>query len=501
MSKKNTLIKIANKIGYSGKKIDINTEKEIANVIISPPNDVADIYHIYELFGKDYNPGTFKLAERGNKPKFLFDENILNYKEWVFDKVENELRLLSKIPEGKIKIEEYGETNLREDLYYILQFRISEKIRLQDIICNQEYSDIFRRIITVLLTGDILKTYDTHKEFNHLGRQVAIPVLKMTENYDLYERLKQSISSGLIGMDLKDEIAATSPLSRRGIIPLKKMQKIEDKVNFVKEELEKRIDQSLAIDFWNDYEIDVLNSRDKIIIAWFTDDYIPTIFEMKFIEEQLCYNDKLTVYIIPRRLKYGNDAGYADIIDLIQEPIFSRLKKFFSKDQIHICSTGPDMGTFNGFRISKEVAKILFSSDVVVITGARSYEMVQGIRKLTYFSGIAVCRKYTESVTGVDMDSGSSIFVRQDPGVPSFWDFKAREWRRMSLENGKSIPVARMTTLDYTRAIKSNNYKVILNLFDNNRNKANMWMLKKAKEQDVTFAEVINCINGGICFG
>ena len=494
-NKKGTLARVAERIGYMGIREGGDIEKRVADLILSPPKDVAETSDILELFGHDYEPGTFKLSERKNSPGFLFDEPISNYRDWVFDKVEHELRLLSSIPEMNACIETYGSLLLlKEDVYNVLHFRVSKDLELHDCVYNQEYSDVFRRIITLLLKGKVFQEYHTHKEFNRLGYQVAIPILRATSDYDLCDRLKQSISSGLIGIDMKDEVAATSPLSRKGIIALMKMESIDGKIDYVRSELDRCIKQGLAIDFLAEYENEVLNSKSRVNLAWFTDDYIPTIFEMKFIEEQLKFNERLKVYIIPRRFRYGNDASYSDVQELIKEPVFQGLQDFLAKNRLHICSSGPDMGTLNGFRISSELAKILFLCNIVIVTGARSYEMAQGIRKLAYFSGIAVCRRYTESITGIDMDSGASIFVRQDPGVPSFSDFRAREWRRILTDKGKSIPVAGMTTKDYARAIRSSNYGIILNRFNNNRYQANLWILGKAKEQGITFAQVIESV-------
>lgn len=473
---------------------DLNPESDIeyqvAQKIISTPIDCASDSDIEKLFGENYTPGTFMLSERKLKPAFLFDEPILDYQKWVFHSTKNEIKLLSKLSTMNKSIKEYGEDNLQTDLYHILHFKLKPNSELHDVIANQEYSDIFRRIITYLLMGNIRDTYDTHAEFNALGRIIAIPVVEKTINYNLYQRLIQSIASGLIGMDIKDEIAATSPLSCTGIIPLRPHKTIDDKILFIQKELEKKIKKRLVINFWNDYCQEIINSKTIINLTWFSDDYIPTIFEMKFLEEQLLYNKNLRITLIPRRSIYGNDASYSNVMDLLEEPIFQNLNHFYLQKRFFVSDKGPDMGTFNGKRISKEVAEILFNSNAVVITGARSYEMAQGVNKNTYFSGIAVCRRYTETVSGISMNSGELIFIRQDPQIHSFYDFKARVSRR-KIEKDQEIPVARMTAWEFAKAIQSSRFKQILKNYKQNRIDATKQIFQLAQKNNRTFSEEI----------
>jgi len=82
----------------------------------------------------------------------------------------------------------------------------------------------------------------------------------------------------------------------------------------------------MAIDYWEDYETQVLQAKSPKLIV-FTDDYIETIFDLKFVERQLDYNSNLRVCLIPRARRYGNDASYTDVIRLLEEPVFRSLKR------------------------------------------------------------------------------------------------------------------------------------------------------------------------------
>ena len=98
VSKIDTLTRLMGKTSAKTTRDSSEFEREIARRIIALPSDVADGTSVEELFGRDYDPGTFMLSERESNPAFLFDEDIQEYKEWVFHKVDTELRLLSRIP-------------------------------------------------------------------------------------------------------------------------------------------------------------------------------------------------------------------------------------------------------------------------------------------------------------------------------------------------------------------------------------------------------------------
>jgi hypothetical protein len=103
--------------------------------------------------------------------------------------------------------------------------------------------------------------------------------------------------------------------------------------------------------------------------------------------------------------------------------------------------------------MSSEVASILLASDLVDVRGARNYETMQGLLKKIYF-GFAVCREISESITGLDAESGALVFIRQDQGVASFKGFRKRNQRTKISKFGRRYGLAEMTALEYAKHIK-----------------------------------------------
>lgn len=465
-------------------------EEFLARYILSKPENVEDESKLKKFLGEFYQPGTFILSEREQNPGFLFDEKIKDFEQWLVSKIDSEINMLIRNESLKKDIDEYGRNILAFDAKNIVKFKVDNKKRLCDCITNQEYSDVFRKIIIFLLRGNNYETFSLFDDFNFIGRKLSLQILEDTRGYTLYERLKQSISSGLIGLDLKDDITTTSELGENGIIPIKSYTSYHERFISTKMLLEKKVLQPLGIDAWKEYRNEVLDTEKAKLLTWMTDDYIPTIFEMKFIEEQLIYKKNLTVVIVPRRGFYSNDADYTHILTLLNEDLFTNLHSFYLQKRFKISKYGMDLGAFNGFRITKQLFELLEKTDVLVITGARSFEMAQGLNKNVYFSGIAVCRKYTESVTGINMQSGSSVFLKQVKKLPTFYNFKAREWRRFGVGKA-SFPVAEYTAKEYLETLRSGEYNYILSKFDFDEEAATSWILEQAEKNKLNILEII----------
>lgn len=403
-----------------------------------------------KICGPNYSHGTFLVADRMHKNSFLFDEMQESFEQWVNNAISDEIMRLSKNPDFRNKMTLYGRENLIHDSYSILFFHNEQGMILAELISNQEYSDFFRRILLFLLYGDANYEINTYKDFNNLGYKLIPKVLERGK-YSLKQRLCQSIYSGLIGMDIKDELAATSPLSLEKIIRLKTNDSDEDKIDRIFKCLNSvALPAEIDIDSWDSFEKNIVNSASLVKVCWFTDDYIPTMFEMKFIEELLLSNSNIIMTLIPRVQSYSNDATYHDVEELLRLPIYDRLRLLYLNNRFSICHYGMDMGTFNGKRLSRECANIVNECDYIVIAGARSYEMGQGINKHCYFTGIAICRTYSETVTGICKDDGAIVFVEQMAGEKSFTDFKKRAWRRKYCKkHNRWFPVAGFTTREY----------------------------------------------------
>ena len=269
-------------------------------------------------------------------------------------------------------------------------------------------------------------------------------IIRITKHYNFRERLFQSIASGMIGMDIKESNISTAPLSLESSLSI-----TENNVSQIVDQLNAYISNTskIGIDCFQDYYNEVILGH-NLHVTWFTDDYIETIFEMKFIEEQMDFNKTLSFTVVPRYDSYSNDASYYDILDFLELDELKGLKKYYKTGRFNVCRDGMDISTIDFYRMSYELYKIMQISDICVISGARAFEMTQGLKKDVFYTGIAVCKSYTESITGFSRNSGKLIFLHQSIGERSFDGFKDRAWRRIQDDN-ETIPVARITAKEY----------------------------------------------------
>lgn len=428
----------------------LGSESEVIIEIMKSPYQRLTEEDYIKICGPNYSIGTFLIADRMHENNFLFDETQQSFEQWFNNVVSGEIMQLSKNSDFCSRLMKYGKENLMNDAYTILFFHNENGKILAELITNQEYSDFFRRILLFLVYGNANYEINTYKDFNNIGYRLIPKVLEQGK-YSLKQRLCQSIYSGLIGMDIKDELAATSPLSPEKIIRLKTNDSDEEKIARIFESLNNVATLAeLDIDSWDSFEQNVVNSPTLVKLCWFTDDYIPTMFEMKFIEELLLSNSNIIVTLIPRVQSYSNDATYRDVEELLLLPVYQQLRMLNLSNRFNISHYGMDMGTFNGKRLSKQCACIVDECDYVIIAGARSYEMGQGINKHCYFTGIAICRTYSETVTGICKDDGAIVFVEQMAGEKSFRHFKERAWKRKYCKkHNRWFPVAGFTTQEY----------------------------------------------------
>ena len=424
---------------------DSEIEHEIVEYLLSTPYDVASEEQINEFVSKNYCPGLFYITERKEKPAFLLEENQYSYEEWIFKRFASDLEQIQNNSSLSSLIANIGGTEIIVAYcLQILTFKTHEGLTLEQYIINQEYSDFFRRIIVFLITGNPFYIVNNNFEFNELGKKLVTTILKSTVNYSLEDRLFQSIASGMLGMDIKEKNIHTAPINLDSNLTLK-----EDHLDDTIKQLEAYIHSphKIGINCFPEFYQEVIQGN-HLSISWFTDDYIETMFELKLIEELLIINGSLKFTIIPRYDSYSNDASYHDILDMLQLHEFARLHTFYEKGRLIICRNGMDISSVDFRRMSSELYAILKETDICVISGARAFEMTQGLKCKTYYTGIAVCKSYTETITGFSKKNGTLIFLKQDPGDRSFFGFKERH-TRFFVDGTDSIHVSTFTAKEY----------------------------------------------------
>jgi uncharacterized protein with ATP-grasp and redox domains len=451
--------KVVSKLTSSG-HIDpqAQSREEIENIlvqlILGIPDNVAKRDDIVTLFSADYEPGTFMIGEIKDLPDFFPIGAKLGYDRWIRQEIRNDLQrikiVLAQKTHPRLPLNETSLQYIEQEVIEILDHQLRDGSRLCDQIPLQEYTDVFRRIILLLLTGNPNVEINTYEKLDQIGRELALRILSEVRKYSLSDLLKISIASGLLGLNLKTYASATSKIYPRNIIPIQVDMSLDEQIDDIKRQLIEKATEKMAIDYWSKYEKEILNSQRKTTIAYFTDDYVETIFDLKFIETQLHRNKNLILYLIPRFMRYGNDASYTDVMRLLEEPTFEEARSFSQGGKLRVCEDGPRSGTVNGLSVSQQVANILKASDCVVVKGARSYEMLQGIRKVAYF-GFAVCREISESVTGIDAEKGKLVFIRHAPGTRSFEGFRDRINHPYISDTGRKFYLSAVTAMDCSR--------------------------------------------------
>ena len=378
MSKKhviNNIQKILNIPEIEDRKVELI----FSTILLDTPYKCAQPEMLNQLLYDNYKPGFFELSKIDST--HMIEKSITNVINFIADK------------EIKFLLEKYSEIRLYEHVQQILSFHINDTTKIKDVITIQEREDIVRKIIYFLITGNLYYTYNSHKDFNKIAFQMIPEILKKTNNYNFHDRLKQSIVGGLIGVNLKDkEKKLEERDSLRYYLSYNGDLSLEDNINIFNDCIEKYIDKNsnLTIDFFDDYDAEVIHTKELLKVCWITDDYLETIFQLKFIEEQLDFNKNLTFYVVPRcSNNYTNDISALDIKLLLQLSVFEKLKKFALEKRLILCENGFDEGMFNGLRLSQEAAEILSRCDKVVISGCRSFETAQDIKKDVFYTGLS----------------------------------------------------------------------------------------------------------------
>jgi len=470
------------------------TQKEATRIarLVAPLPNPAVVELVHDLFGNEYMPGTFMLAERKNRPAFLVDDWKGGYESWIKAMTRSHLIALSRAcflpsPPDKELLTAAGDAVLT-----VLDAPLETGATLCECITNQQATDVVWRILKVLLTvkGDPYAPIHVFQSFNKRGHDVAMLILSRQEVVDPEQAFKRAIVAGALGVDIKAiyTAAGPSPLIDHAIIRLSGVDGRKLPVEAVQAELDARADEDLAIDCFRDFRREVLHKVGPVALLFFTDDYIETIFDLAAIQTWLLSKRDLKVTIVPKWGQHANDASFDDVQSLLQEPLFKQLNEL-QGSRFFILPHGPAGSGINAYELSLNVLKELASADIVLFKGARSYEMLQGVRKVSYFA-FNVLHSFTETLTGLDATECPRVLIRQDPGVPSFTDFKARAYRKKTFRSGRTIGVARMTAYEYVAAVSSPRYAQIVNA-KGDRDAANNAILAEARASGKTFAQVV----------
>lgn len=463
---------------------------DLAIKVARYPANVASGETLARLLHPSYLPGTFILAERKGNPEFL-DPHEPDLATFIREMVIDDLRLLSDVgilssPSGLTK-ERAAEVVLAG-----LEAPLADGQSLNAMITNQEVTDTVWCFLKLLIFGNLQEPLHTHERQVSIGHNVALQMLTDAPAMDLHTIAKRSVMSGLIGTNVKEttKLVGPSRVLGRTPFPLDFETEIAQQAKQIQRLFADRADRGLALDCWDCYQREVLERPGPARLVFCTDDYVETLFDLYFVQAQMLAKPDLHVTILPRNGRYGNDACHCDVCALLDHHLFRKLKGAREEGRLAVCAEGPVMGGINGRKLSPVAASILTQADVVVVKGARAYEMLQGLKKPTYFA-FNIVRSYTESITGIDAENAQGAFVRQAPGAPSFSGFRLRARRKMTTDAGREVMLAEMTAAEYIDALASNQFARKIAVHGGDEELAIGDLLQRASSLGGTFSEAV----------
>ena len=432
------------------RKFDCAEWKAFANHLVLEISDDEHDTLLNSLVPRDYTPGTFLIRDRESSPLFLNSaDGNLGLRQWVTKVIKEDLgHFISFL---SIASRKFTIDDMIDSILELLFIEKGDTLPLIDRVWNQEYSDIFRRIELYLLTGDIDYQLNIYQHVNDFADEVVQHLIyKFQKEYGatLLDWCKLSVVAGLVGLNEKSSIDATSSFYRACEIPLFINDSIESNIGFIYRKLQDILRIEHRIDSSEIFVDKLLNSKSPIAICIFPDDYIETIFLLKFYDELLLRNDNIHAILIPKSKRCGNDATFDDVMNMLSWKTFPNLVRLAAEGRFIVRNDGPAIGGLNILKLKSELLLALQSMDILDIRGCRAFEMAQGIKKETYFS-FNIIREISESITGIDGESYQMAFFHQFPGEYCFKGFRERHKLNKKAPSGREFMVVPFTVYDY----------------------------------------------------
>ncbi|OQX80158.1 MAG: hypothetical protein B6D56_05650 [Candidatus Omnitrophica bacterium 4484_70.1] len=421
-------------------KITIELESKIAEWVLYPSiiKRVSQ-EELHSLFSPSHIWGVYLFKEREEMPEIL-DEEERDYYKWVRNRIEKYLNSIEGIGFSFSKKEK---EEIISCVFEIYKFKLKEGKEIKEIISNNEWNrEVTSRIINLILKGNPDDSFYVFKEFNEYGRKLALKVIRDVgiKVKDIKSLMKLSVAVGIAGLKVKREMAIIGDYGKDR----------DEYVYDIKEEgkmLRKKMREEFKIDFWENFEKEIIENERGITLVWITDDYIESIIDLYFIQRILTINKKLKVALIPRKGRWENDFNYEDAKEMIGEKVFEELKKYCIEGRFRVVKEGIVGEGLSDKNISKEAFETIKKGDYLFVKGAEGFERLAGMNKIVYFAFV-VSGSYSESTTGLSSKRKPMVFIRQSPGEQIFEDFKARSHRRIDFL-GETIKISGKTAIEY----------------------------------------------------
>lgn len=407
------------------------------------------------LSNKDFQPQSFTVGDRQDNLVHL-DKSESNFDEWCRAMIRNQLKKIS----GSINLElnDYQGVlkAVRANLDCFLNLTFNGG-KIKYLIWNQEFVDIVSNVIKFSLFGDIRIDIDTHEKYNNFARKL-IPAFirsKRIDRLDCLGILKISLASGLSALDLKGAHAASSSFYSAGI-PLAdySAKPIEETIEFYDREIRLRAEAPAPIFHWDKF-LELIRSKENFKLAWFTDDYIETYFDLLFLRKLMAEHENLQVTLIPKNGKYGTDTSWTDIYDhFLKLDFLDDIDTYLQNGRMSVCKEGPRMGTANIFKLSGSMVRVIEESDLLIFKGCRIPEMLQGGINRPSFSAYVIVREMSERIAGLSAESSPLIFSYLPANRYYFFGIKNKARRTKVFPSGREITVCESTIQEFYKRIE-----------------------------------------------
>ena len=394
---------------------------------------------LYRLVERNFSPGLFTLSEINRSARFITPQT--DYDNWLRNAVDEEMRLIKTNKPDLV-----NDVNFREifdEVKSIFNLKTSSGKALYELTCYQEYSDILHRIIMTLLTNNPDYEVELYSNLT-IDRtsliQNVIRLLEKDRSLGLRDWLHLSIAAGLLGIDCKTVNAATSAFDKTVGISLGHARGDQaGEVERIARELVSAARTPQRIDA-SDFFFHLLNTNSiyPLKIVSFPDDYIESLFLLKFYELLINKYKMVSVDFIPKSVPCSNDITYDHVMAVI-----SAFRGLQNNPRFRVVKDGPKTGGVNILKLSEEVWRRIADAFIIDVRGARNYEMMQGLKKQMFF-GFMVCRDFSVAISGLSPRERPLVFIRHLQGERSFDGFKQRYLRK----NPDGYMLARKTIVD-----------------------------------------------------
>jgi uncharacterized protein with ATP-grasp and redox domains len=218
----------------------------------------------------------------------------------------------------------------------------------------------------------------------------------------------------------------------------------------------------LLIDAFDSYTQRVVYSPSPITVPVFFDDNGEAVFVLKFLLEQIKMNKQLRFALVARNGQYREDASVKDLQMIMDMPTFKQDVKE-AGDRLRVfpgcAGDGIDLR-----KISKELAEVISSAEVVLSIGQMNFEGLNGFKKDVYFLFVPTALGNV-SVTGVL--KGNGIFAYLPAGNKAFSTYTAKTFRYLVFEDGRTIPVAATTLIEVAGMFSENIINANYSVYEN----------------------------------